>query len=117
MKRKERTPEEILIFCIDSSSSMNDPCDFTELNEVDDEVHDGNIDDYDEWEDDDQYYDDWEDDDQIDCEDEDGDEGDGDDEMIQSSLPDDDQDTLRDEEVSGLTLSETKRTSKPLGEA
>lgn len=34
---------------------MNDPCDFAELDEVDDEVHDDDIDDYDEWEDGDQF--------------------------------------------------------------
>lgn len=37
--------------------------------------------------------------------------------MFQSNVSDDDQDTLRDEEVSGRTLSEIKRTSKPLGES
>lgn len=86
---------------------MNDPCDFAELDEVDDEVHDDDIDDYDEWEDGDQFY----------CEEEDKDERDRDDEVFQSNVSDDDQDTLRDEEVSGRTLSEIKRTSKPLGES
>ena len=79
---------------------MNEACDFAEFenpDEDEDEVDDDDIDEY-------EY-----------CY-EDEDEGD-DDDVFQRNLPDDDQqseETLRDEEIFGLTLSGTKRTSKTL---
>lgn len=86
---------------------MNEACDFAEFenpDEDEDEVDDDDIDEYDLWENEYEY-----------CY-EDEDEGD-DDDVFQRNLPDDDQEseeTLRDEEIFGLTLSETKRTSKTL---
>lgn len=105
LKRKERTPDEILIFCIDCSTSMNKACDFAEFENTDedeDEVDDDDIDEYDGWKDEYKYGF------------EDEDEGD-DDDVFQRNLPDDDQEsekTLRDKEIFRLTLSGTKRTSK-----
>ena len=36
-KRKETTPDEIIMFCVDCSKSMEDPSDFEELAETDSE--------------------------------------------------------------------------------
>lgn len=108
LKRKERTPDEILIFCVDCSSSMNDSCDFIEfsnMDEEDDKVDDEDTDCYDEWGDEYGFglY-----------ADEVVDKGDDDDEILQRAQSDDHQKALTDQGASGLTLHQTKRKSSRL---
>lgn len=52
-KRKERQPEEIIVFCVDCSRSMEESSDFEELKNDDDIDDDDRLADEDEWDDED----------------------------------------------------------------
>lgn len=74
------------------------------MDEDEAEVDDDDIDEYGDWDNE------W----KYDFQDEDEDEGDDVKEVFQRDLLDGDQDALIDEDISGLTLNETKRKSRSL---